>query len=75
MGNVSKRQTPDKRADNIQRPPIGLQCSEKIPHPKACFSLQDMFDAEPIFIKSILPFKLSNIIHKKIIFFTNITWK
>ena len=30
MGNVSKRQQPDHRADNSRRPPMGLQCSEKL---------------------------------------------
>ena len=29
MGNVSKRQQPDHRADNSRRPP----CSEKLPYP------------------------------------------
>ena len=37
MGNVSKRQQPDHRADNSRRLPIGLQCSEKIPK-KCIFS-------------------------------------
>ena len=37
MGNVSKRQQPDHRADNNRRPPMGLQCSEKRPHPEASF--------------------------------------
>ena len=30
MGNVSKRQQPDQRAENSRRPPMGLQYSEKI---------------------------------------------
>ena len=34
MGNVSKRQQIDKRAENSRRPSLGLQYSEKIPHPK-----------------------------------------
>ena len=38
MGNVSKRQQPDLRADNSHRPPMGLQCSEKLPHPQASLS-------------------------------------
>ena len=38
MGNVSQRQQPDHGADNSRRPPIGLQCSEKLPHPEASFS-------------------------------------
>ena len=38
MGNVSKRQQSDHRADNSRRPPMGLQCSEKLPHPEASFS-------------------------------------
>ena len=38
MGNVSKRQQPDQRADNSWRPPMGLQCSEKFPHPEVFFS-------------------------------------
>ena len=38
MGNVSKRQQPDQRAENSLRPPTGLQHSEKIPHPEAGFS-------------------------------------
>ena len=35
MGNVSKRQQPDHRIDNVRRSPIGLQChvSEEFPHP------------------------------------------
>ena len=33
MGNVSKRQQPDNRADNSRRPPMDLQCSEKLQHP------------------------------------------
>ena len=33
MGNVSKRQQPDQRADNNQRPPFGLHCNEKLPYP------------------------------------------
>ena len=39
MGNVSKRQQPDHRADNSRRPPMGLQCSEKLPHPDAFFNM------------------------------------
>ena len=39
MGNVSKRQQPEQRADNSQRPPMGLPCIEKISHLEACFSL------------------------------------
>ena len=38
IGNVSKRQQPDYREDNSRRSPIGLQCSEKFPHPEASFS-------------------------------------
>ena len=38
MGNVSKRQQPDHKADNNRRSPTGLQCSEKFPHPEASFS-------------------------------------
>ena len=38
FGNVSKRQQPDHRVDNSRRPPMGLQCSEKHPHPEASFS-------------------------------------
>ena len=38
IGNVSKRQQPDHRADNSRRPPMGLLCSEKIPHPEASFN-------------------------------------
>ena len=38
MGNVSKRQQPDHRANNSRRPPMGLQCSEKLPYPEASFS-------------------------------------
>ena len=34
MGNVSKRQQPDHRADNSRRPSMGLQCSEKLTHPE-----------------------------------------
>ena len=34
MRNVSKRQQPDNRADNSRKPPMGLQCSDKLPHPK-----------------------------------------
>ena len=34
MGNMSKRQQPDQRADKSGRPPMGLQCSEKILHPE-----------------------------------------
>ena len=29
MGNVSKRQKPDQRADNSLRSSLGFQCSEK----------------------------------------------
>ena len=32
MGNVSKRQQPDHRADNSRRSPTGLQCNEKFSH-------------------------------------------
>ena len=35
MGNASKRQQPDLRAENSQPSPMGLQHSDKIPHPKA----------------------------------------
>ena len=38
MGNVSKRQQPDHRADTNRRPPMGLQCSEKLPNQEASFS-------------------------------------
>ena len=38
MGNVSKRQQPRYRSDNSRRSPIGLQCSEKLPHMEASFS-------------------------------------
>ena len=38
MGNMSKRKQPDQRAENSQRPQIGLQRSEKISHPEASFS-------------------------------------
>ena len=38
MENVSKRQQPDHRADNRGKPPMGLQCSGKLPHPEASFS-------------------------------------
>ena len=38
MGNVSKRQQPDHRADNSRRPPMGLQRSEKPPHHVCQFS-------------------------------------
>ena len=39
MVNVSKReQQPDHRTDNSRRPPIGLQCSEKLPHSEVSFS-------------------------------------
>ena len=34
-GNVSKKQQPDHRSDNSRRPPMGFQCSEKLPHPSA----------------------------------------
>ena len=33
MGNVSKRQQPNQRADNSQRPPMGLQYSKKLQRP------------------------------------------
>ena len=32
MGNVPKRQQPDPRTDNSRRSPVGVQCSEKLPH-------------------------------------------
>ena len=38
IGNMSKRQQPDQRADNMQRPPMGLQPSENIPHPEVVLS-------------------------------------
>ena len=38
MWNVSKRQQPDRRAENSRRPPMGLQYSEKILNPEVCFS-------------------------------------
>ena len=38
MGNLSKRQQPDHRADNSRRPPMSVLCSEKLPHPEAPFS-------------------------------------
>ena len=31
MGNVSKQQQPNHRAINSRRPPMGLQCTEKLP--------------------------------------------
>ena len=34
MGIMSKRQQSDQRADNNRRPQMGLQRSEKIPHPE-----------------------------------------
>ena len=37
-GNVSKRQQLDHRTDNSRRSPIGIQCSEKFPHPEASFT-------------------------------------
>ena len=40
MENVSKRQQPDHRTDNTRMSPIGLQCSEQLPHPEASFSLR-----------------------------------
>ena len=38
MGNVSKRQHLNNSADNIRRPPMGLQCSENLPHLYVSFS-------------------------------------
>ena len=38
MGNMSKKQQLDQSADNSRKPPMGLQCSEKLPHPETCFS-------------------------------------
>ena len=38
MGNMSKRQQPDHRTENSRRSPIGLQYSDKFPHPEAFFS-------------------------------------
>ena len=32
MGNVSKRQQPDRRKNNSRRSLTGLQCSETFPH-------------------------------------------
>ena len=45
MGNVSKRQQPDHRAEKSRRSPMGLQCSQILPHPQASFSwsLQNMY--------------------------------
>ena len=50
MGNVSKRQQPDHRADNSRRPPMSFQCSEKLPHPEAFFSwpLKNMYSISVI---------------------------
>ena len=38
MGNMSKRQQLDKRAENSRRPPMSLQYSEKILHPEEGFN-------------------------------------
>ena len=39
MGNMSKKQQPDQRADNTRRPLIGLQRGKKIPHPEyVCYT-------------------------------------
>ena len=38
MGNVSKSQQPDHRANNSRRAPMGLQYSEKLPHSEESFS-------------------------------------
>lgn len=38
MGNVSKRQKHDHRAENSRTPQMGLQHSDKIQHPEAGFS-------------------------------------
>ena len=40
IGDISKRQQPDQRAEKSGRPPIGLQCSEKFPNLEA--SVTDM---------------------------------
>lgn len=56
--NVLKRHPPHQRADHISSPPIGLQHSEKIPHPKAGFCL---------ILKNVRHTKLHNIkINKKL---------
>ena len=34
MRNMSKKQQPNQRADNSRRPPMDIQRTEKIPHPK-----------------------------------------
>ena len=39
MGNVSKRQQPDHRADNSQRQPMRLQCIEETPAPGGVLQL------------------------------------
>ena len=33
MGNISKRQQPDQRADNSWRPPMGLPTQQENPAP------------------------------------------
>ena len=38
MEYVPKRQQPDHGADNSRRPTMGLECSEKLPHPEESFS-------------------------------------
>ena len=43
---MSKRQQPEKSADNNRRPPMGLQCSEKIPHPEvglSCYERKNVY--------------------------------
>ena len=39
MGNVSKRQQPDQKAENSGRPPMGLQQREKNPAPGGVLQL------------------------------------
>ena len=39
MGNVSKRQKPDQRADNSRRQPMDLQSRENLPQPRGLLQL------------------------------------
>ena len=60
MGNVSKRQQPDRRADNSRKPPMCLLCSEKLPHMRQDRQTSNVYptrvkkDKQAIFIQKCL---------------------
>ena len=62
MGNVSKRQQPDIKAENSRRLPMGFQYSEKKSRPEACFSKPlNKMDTSSVVMDVILISEIYNI--------------